>query len=167
MERRSFLALGFLALLIALVLALVFWPTHSPQEIVEGRCILDNGTSLVYVPHTGNRIGLFDGTKWGVRYFPTMRVAIPQTTNTTHDVFVDSRSMTLTTTQWATDTLRVIAIRNFDGAFVRADTPEQRYVCSFRTTENVGRSEDSTARRYVYSHGHMERRTSASWTYPN
>lgn len=159
--------------------------TTPPLNVVEGRCTLTSGTAVTttdvtaattiyFTPHKGNRIALHDGSAtWNMRSFSQLSLAVPATTNTMYDLFVDDTGGTpaLEAVAWTNDTTRATALTTQDGVYVQTSDTDSRYVCSFRTTGVAGQTEDSRVNRYVWNYYNrvprlLERlESTASWAY--
>ena len=109
--------------------------------------------TLYFTPDLGNRIGLFDGTRWKLYTFAEM--AQPLTTLTAgknYDAFVYDNFGTpaLSLEVWSTDTARLQNLATQDGVPVSGYTPTARYVGTIRAT-SATTTEDSLARRFVWN----------------
>ncbi|HYE84731.1 MAG TPA: hypothetical protein VEA16_00145 [Vicinamibacterales bacterium] len=130
-------------------------------------------TTLYYTPHVGNRIALFDGSRWKGYAFTELSIAVPATTSQMYDVFVydNAGTLTLELTAWTNDTTRATALVRQNGVYVKTGATTRRYLGSFRTTGVSGQTEDSLAKRYVWNYYHRLRRVlrvveaTNSWTY--
>ena len=155
-----------------------------PRNTVCGRLSLTTGTAvttadvtaattLYWALYLGNHIALYNGTSWQLFAIAQLSIAVPATTNTGYDVFVDYNSGTpaLAVTAWSSLTARATALTTQDGVLVLTGTPGKRYVGSFRTTGVSGQTEDSVTKRYVWNYYNRVPRklqrleTTASWTY--
>lgn len=154
---------------------------HPPQ----GRCTLTTATpvttanvtaatTLYYALYGGNQITLYDGsTRWVQMAFTQLSIAVPATTNTMYDVFVDYTAGTpaLEVVAWTNDTTRATALATQNGVYVQTSDTDSLYVCSFRTTGVSGQTEDSYTYRGVWNYynrvGRPMRRLEStdSWTY--
>jgi hypothetical protein len=130
-------------------------------------------TTLYFTPYKGNRLALFDGSRWKLFAFTELSIAVPATTSTMYDVFVydNAGTLTLELTAWTNDTTRATAITLQNGVYVRSAATTRRYLGSFRTTTVSGQTEDSLARRFVWNYYNRVPRvlrrleTTATWTY--
>lgn len=130
-------------------------------------------TTLRFTPYKGNRVDLFDGTRWNRRTFTELSIAVPATTATGYDVFlVDTNgTLSLELLAWTNLTTRATALVSQDGALVKTGALTRLYLGSFRTTAVSGQTEDSKAKRYVWNYHHRVPRSlelieaTASWTY--
>lgn len=134
------------------------------SALVPGRCSLTTGlavttadvtaaTTVYYalMPGQGTSIGLYTGTFWQATTIAQLSIAVPATTNTMYDLWVDYNDGTpvLAVTAWTNDTTRATALTTQDNVYVKTGDTQQRYVCSFRTTAVSGQTEDSFAKRFV------------------
>ena len=153
----------------------------------QGRCTLTSGTpittadvtaatTLYYTPYTGNNIWLYDGSaQWVQLTFSELSLAVPATTNTMYDMFVDYTAGTpaLEAVAWSSDTARATALATQNSTYVQTADTDSLYVCSFRTTGVSGQTEDSFAKRYVWNYYNRVPRigrvmeSTDSWPYSN
>lgn len=131
-------------------------------------------TTLYVTPYGGNRIALYDGSAtWTVYSSAEMSIAVPATTNTVYDIFcyANSGTPTLELTAWTNDTTRATALTLQNGVYVKSGATTRRYIGSFRTTGVSGQTEDSIAKRYVWSYYNRVSKpmrvveSTSSWTY--
>lgn len=129
-------------------------------------------TTIYFTPFNGDRIALYDGSNWSLNTFSEVSLSVPATTNTMYDVYAyDSSGLTLEAVAWTNDTTRATAVTTQDGVRVKTGTLTKRYVGSFRTTGSSGETEDSLAKRYVWSQCQRALRpmkvieTTNSWSY--
>ena len=156
----------------------------EPLNICEGRLTLTSATpvtvadvtaatTLYWALYKGNRIALYDGATWVMKALSQLSIAVPATTNTMYDVFIDYNAGTpqLSVTAWTNDTTRATALTTQNGVLVQTGNLDWRYVGSFRTTGVSGQTEDSAAKRYVWNYYHRVmramrvREATDSWTY--
>ncbi len=129
--------------------------------------------TLYFTPYRGNRIALYDGTKWVMRSAFEISFDVPDATNV-YDVFVYDIGGILGSelVAWSTTTTRATALTTQDGVLVKSGDATRRYVGSFYcTTAGNGQTEDSVANRYVWNYYNRVPRvmrvleTTNSWTY--
>jgi hypothetical protein len=123
-------------------------------------------TNVYVVPVKGGQCAFYDGSAtWSVLTNAQVTVAVPASINTNYDVFCRNVSNTIAcdTSPWVTDTARFVGgpyaillptqnnvyVRSTDGTAL--DTP-RRYIGSFRTGSVNGQTEDSFAKRWVWSY---------------
>ncbi len=110
-------------------------------------------TTIYVTPYKGNRIALYDGTNWNMRFSAEMSIAVPNTASTMYDLFCyDNATVpTLEALAWTNDTTRATGLVVQDGVRVKSGALTRRYLGSFRTTGVSGQTEDSLAKRFVWN----------------
>lgn len=131
-------------------------------------------TSIYLTPFKGNRLSLYDGSKW-VEYTLTEKTLSLSglAATTPHDVFVYESGgvLTLEAVAWTNDTTRATALAYQDGIPCKSGTLTKRYVGTFRTTSTIGQTEDSFTKRFLWNYYNRSTRvlrvrdTTDSWTY--
>lgn len=112
-------------------------------------------TTVYATPFKGELIALYDAVSAWTLYAPgELSIAVPATTVTMYDLFMDRNGGTpqLTALAWTNDTTRATALTTQDGVLVRTGDTEQRYLGSFRTTGVSGETEDSLAKRFLWNY---------------
>lgn len=111
-------------------------------------------TSIFWAPYVGNEIALYSGTAWVTFALSQLTLAVPATTNTAYDLFIDyhATTPTLTLLAWTNLTTRSTALTTQDGVLVLTGSLTRRYVGSFRTTGVSGQTESSAAKRYLWNY---------------
>lgn len=130
-------------------------------------------TTLFYALYSGNQIALYNGTTWENFIIAELSIAVPGTTATMYDVFVDYNAGTpaLTVTAWTNLTTRATALTRQDGVLVLTGTLGKLFVGSFCTTAVSGQTEDSLANRLVWNNYNRVMRpmrvieTTDTWNY--
>lgn len=130
-------------------------------------------TTLYYALYGGNQIALYNGTNFETFTIAELSIAVPSTTDTAYDVFVDYNSGTpaLSLTAWTNLTTRATALTTQDGIYVLTGSTGKRYVGSFRTGSVSGQTEDSKKKRYVWNYANRLSRpvealdATNSWSY--
>lgn len=164
-------------------------PSFNRPHAPGGRCTLTSGTAvttanvtaattLYYTPYSQaanpNQITLYDGSaRWVTLTLSELSIAVPATTNTMYDVFIDYAAGThaLEAVAWTNDTTRATALATQNGVYVQTADTDSLYVCSFRTTGVSGQTEDSFAKRYVWNYYNRVSRAmrrlvdTDTWTY--
>jgi len=110
--------------------------------------------TLYFTPYRGNRIALYDGSKWVMRQAAELNIDVPDATNV-YDVFIYDSSGILGSelVAWSTTTARATALTTQDGVLVKSGDATRRYVGSFYcTTAGNGQTEDSVANRYIWNY---------------
>lgn len=130
-------------------------------------------TTIYCTPYKGNRIALFDGTRWNIRASAEFSLALGTlTSGKPYDVFCydNAGTPTLEFLVWTNDTTRATALAYQDGVLVKSGDATRRYLGTFYTTATTT-TEDSLANRYLYNYYHRVARdmvaleSTASWTY--
>lgn len=153
--------------------------------IVQGRLTLtDNtpvttadvtaATTIYFDAYKGEYAALYTGAAWEyVNIGSGLSIAVPATTNTMYDVWLDYNGGTpqLVVDAWTNDTTRATALTTQDGVYVKTGATDHLYLGSFRTTGVSGQTEDSVANRLLWNYYNRVRRplrrmdTTNSWTY--
>lgn len=130
-------------------------------------------TTLYYTPYTGNRVSLFDGSRWKGYSFSELSLAITCTAAKPYDVFLydNAGTLTLETLVWTNTTTRATALVTQDGVLEKTGALTRRYVGSFYCNSSGNQTDDTLAKRYVYNYYNRKLRplsrleTTATWTY--
>lgn len=111
-------------------------------------------TTIYWTPFLGNTVALYSGSVWVSFEQSQLSVAVPATTNTAYDVFLDYNSGTpaLSLLAWTNLTTRATALTTQDGVYVLTGDTTKRYVGSFRTTGVSGQTESSLTKRYLWNY---------------
>lgn len=154
------------------------------NHICQGRLTLESGvpvstsdqtgkTSIYFTPYGGNKIAVYDGTRWKLYSFSELTFALGTLSDATnYDLFVydNSGTLTLEATAWTNDTTRATALTTQDGVYVKNGATTRRYLGTFRTTATTT-TEDSVLKRYLWNAYNRHPRKLArvegtdSWTY--
>lgn len=158
----------------------------ATAQIFQARLTLTSGTSVsgdvaaattIYLtPHNGNKIAVYDGTRWKLMALTEISIAVPATTVTMYDLWVydNSGTLTLEATAWTNDTTRATALALQDGVYCKTGSLTRRYVGSFRTTGVSGQTQDGTSvgvcKRFLWNYYNRAPRSLVlgglgSWTY--
>lgn len=149
----------------------------------EGRLTTESGvpvstsdrtaqSTLYFTPYIGNRVALYDGTRWKMYVFAERSLALSGlTSGKPYDVFLYDNSGTLTIELlvWTNDTTRATALALQDGVYVKTGATTRRYLGTIYTTGTTT-TEDSAAKRFVWSADHRVARWlsvtegTTSWT---
>jgi hypothetical protein len=158
-------------------------PTVNPATC-DGRLTLESGvavstsdqtakTSVYFTPFRGNRVSLYDGTRWRSYTFTERTLALGTlTSDLPYDVYLHDNAGTLTleATAWTNTTTRATALTTQDGIFVKTGSTTRRYLGTFVTTATTT-TEDSAQQRFLYNYYHPVSRplawlpTDNTWTY--
>lgn len=156
----------------------------DPLSICDGRLTLTSGTpvttadvtgatSIYFAPYRGNRIALFDGSKWKVYAFTEITGALGTlTSGLPYDVFLydNAGTLTLQFTAWTNSTTRATALTTQNGVYVLTGSLTRRYLGTFYTTATTT-TEDSFAKRFLWNYYHRVPRpmrvleATDTWTY--
>ena len=147
--------------------------------ICEGRLTLESGvgfstsdqtakSTLYFTPINGNRVSLYDGTRWQLYVFTERSLALSGlTSGKNYDVFLYDNAGTLTlelSAAWTNDSTRADALTTQDGISVKSGSTTRRYLGTIRTTGTTT-TEDSVANRLVWNkYNQQERRANKSST---
>lgn len=141
----------------------------SPVNTAE----VSSTTGLYYTPYVGNRISLYDGTRWKLYTFTERTLALGTVVDSTnYDVFIYDNAGTLTLEKlaWSSATARATALVRQDGVLCQSGALTRRYLGTFRTT-STSTTADTKARRFVWNTNHRVQRlleitdSTDSWNY--
>lgn len=137
--------------------------------------------TLYLTPYNGNRIAIYDGTRWRLYSSAEISLALTLTAAKNYDVFVYDNAGTLTlelSAAWTNDTTRADALTTQDGVQVKSGATTRRWLGTIRasgtnTTEDSagGSTTQVGGKRYVWNaHNQVPRHlavidTTDSWTY--
>lgn len=132
-------------------------------------------STLYYTPYVGNRIALYDGTRWRLYTFTERSLALSGlTADKNYDAFLYDNAGTLTlelSAAWTNDTTRADALATQDGVLVKSGATTHRYLGTIRTTGTTT-TEDSLVKRFVWNMANRVPRpmlrqetVSGTWTY--
>lgn len=152
-------------------------------SVCEGRLTPSSGTpittsnvigagTIYFTPYKGDRIALYDGTRWKLYTFTERSLALTVTDATNYDVFIydNSGTLTLELTAWSDGTTRATALTTVNGIYCKSGVTTRRYLGTIRAT-GTNTIEDSSNRRFVWNYyNRVNRRlyaieTTNSWTY--
>lgn len=155
-----------------------------PNSICEGRLTLTSGTpvttadvtaatTLYFTPYKGNRVALYDGTRWKLHAFTERSLSLSGlTANRPYDIFLynNAGTLTLQAVAWTSGTARATALALQDGVYVQTGNTGRRYLGTICITATTGQCEDSAARRLVWNYAQrvlrrMYKADSTSHTY--
>lgn len=129
--------------------------------------------TIYFTPYLGNRITIYDGTRWKLYSFTERSLALTATVDKNYDVFIYDNSGTLTlelSAAWTNDTTRADALTTQDGVYVKSGATTRRWIGTIRASASNA-TEDSAAKRFVWSyHNRVDKslrvtETADSWTY--
>ncbi len=130
--------------------------------------------TLYFTPYKGNRIALYDGSKWVMRTSAELSIDVPDAA-LPYDVFVYDNAGVPTlelSNIWVTNNLRADSLAFQDGVYVKSGSPTRRYVGTFKpNTTGNGQTEDSMANRLIWNYYNRVARPmqkyadATTWTY--
>lgn len=133
--------------------------------LAQGRLTLATGTpvttadqtgktTIYFTPYNGNRVSVYDGTRWRLYTFSEVSLALGTlTSGKNYDVFLYDNSGTLTlelSSAWTNDTTRADALTTQDGVQVKSGATTRLYLGTFRTVSTT-QTEDSAKKRFVWN----------------
>jgi hypothetical protein len=131
--------------------------------------------TVFVTPVEGYQCAVYDGSaSWLARTSTELSFSIAGfAANTNFDVWLYDNAGTLATETlaWSGDTTRATALTTQNGVLVKTGATTRRFVGTFRTTAVIGQTEDSAAKRFVFSQYHRARRemrvleATNSWPY--
>lgn len=153
-------------------------------SICEGRLTTESGVpvsasdrsaqgTIYFTPYNGNRISLYDGTRWKLYSFSELSLSLTMTVDKNYDVYVYDNSGTLTlelSAAWTNDTTRADALGTQDGIYIKSGTSTRRCVGTIRASAS-NQTEDSVTKRFVWNmYNRVQRNmikldSTTSWTY--
>lgn len=128
--------------------------------------------TIYLTPYIGNRIRLWDGTRWNERQTAEVSLALTATSGKPYDVFAydNAGTVTLETLVWTDDTTRATALTTQNGVYVKSGDATRLYLGSFYAS-GLNVTEDSVKLRYLWNMYHRVPRPMSvtdatdSWTY--
>jgi len=120
-------------------------PPTIPQAVCEGRLSLVSGdpvnaagtasaSTVYFSPYLGNRISLYDGTRWKMYSFTERSIALSGlTASLPYDVWIydNAGTLTLEILAWSTTTARATALVLQDGVWCKTGALTRRYLGTF------------------------------------
>lgn len=155
-----------------------------PASICEFRLCLTSGTpintadsllstSIYATPFKGNRIALYDGSRWNIRTSAEFFLALGTlTSGLPYDVFCydSSGAPTLEFLAWTNATTRATALTTQNGVYVKSGAVTRRYLGTFVTVSTT-QTQDSLDKRFLWNYYNRVarpmrvREATASWNY--
>lgn len=132
-----------------------------------------NKTTLYFTPFNGNRISLYDGSKWIMRTFSELSLNISGfSASKPYDIWAydNSGTVALDSTVWTDGTTRATALTTQDGVYVKTGATTRRYLGTIYMDAS-SKCQDTATKRYVWNlHNQVYRKllvkeATASWTY--
>ncbi len=130
-------------------------------------------TNVYFTPLDGNRVTLYDGTRWRLYTFSQLTLAIGTVTAALpYDVFLYDNAGTLTLEQlaWTSGTARATALVRQDGVWCKTGALTRRYLGTFYTISTT-ETADTQAKRFLWNMYNRVLRAmqvedaTTSWTY--
>lgn len=137
---------------------------HNLPGICDGRLTLTTGVpvttsdvtaagTLYFTPYKGNKISLYDGTRWKVYTFTERSLALTLTSGSVYDVWLydNAGTLTLETLVWTNATTRATALASQDGVPVKSGATTRRYLGTI-CASGTNTTEDSLLKRFVWNY---------------
>lgn len=109
-------------------------------------------TTVYLTPYNGNRVRVYDGTRWKIYALTEKSLAIGTLASAVipNDIFLYDNSGTLTLEKlaWTNATTRATALTTQDGVYVKSGDTTRLYVGTFYPTATTT-TEDSEAKRFL------------------
>lgn len=158
---------------------------QDSQATCEGRLTLVTGvpvpttdqsakTSAFFTPCNGNRLSLYDGTRWNIRTFAEITLSLAAlTASKPYDVFAfdNAGAVNLEVLVWTSATVRATNLTTQDGVLVKTGALTRRYLGTIYINASGGQTDDTLVKRYVFNYYNQRMRpltrleSTASWTY--
>ena len=133
-------------------------------SVCDGRLTLTSGTpvttadvtaatSIYFTPYIGDRIAIYDGTRWRLYAFAELTLALGTLTAALpYDVFIydNAGTLTLEALAWTNGTTRATALVRQNGVWCKTGALTRRYLGTFYTTATTT-TEDSAQKRYLFN----------------
>lgn len=128
--------------------------------------------TIYYTPYTGNRVTLFDGSRWKQYSFSELSLAITCTAANMYDVWLydNAGTLTLETLIWTNTTTRATALVTQNGVLSKTGALTRRYVGSFYCISTNAITDSFATRGLFNYYNRVERpmrvtEATDSWTY--
>src|SRR3990167_6198623 len=136
-----------------------------PLNTVEGRLTLTTATPITtadvtgattvyFTPYKGDRIYLYDGTRWRLYSFSELSLALGTVTSgLPYDVYIydNAGTLTLEKVAWTNGTTRAKALGATNGVLLKSGDSTRRYLGTFYTTSTTA-TEDSVTKRFLWNY---------------
>jgi hypothetical protein len=111
------------------------------------------GSTLYLTPYKGNKVAVYNGTRWKLMALTEISLALTATSGSVYDVWVydNSGTLTLETTVWTNSTTRATALASQDGVYCKTGTLTRRYVGTFYAS-GTDQTADSYSSRYLWNY---------------
>jgi hypothetical protein len=158
--------------------------------LCQGRLTLTSGTpvttadvttagTLYFTPYKGNKVALYDGSKWVAYTFTERSLSLSgYTSGKPYDIWLydNAGTPTLESTVWTNDTTRATALAYQDGVLCKSGALTRRYLGTIYTTAtgqtaDSGGGSDTAAYRCVWNYYNRVPRTifagqsTSQWSY--
>ena len=114
-----------------------------------------NATTIYLTPHNGNRVRVYNGTRWVTYALTEKSLAIGTLASATipNDIFLYDNAGTLTLEKlaWTNSTTRATGLTTQDGVVVKSGDTTRLYVGTFYPTSTT-QVDDTAARRNLVNH---------------
>ena len=92
--------------------------------------------TIYFTPYKGNKVALYDGSKWVAYTFTERSLALTATSGSVYDVFLydNAGTLTLETLVWTNTTTRATALVLQDGIYCKTGALTRRYLGTFYAT---------------------------------
>lgn len=111
-------------------------------------------TTLYFTPYSGNRVSVFDGTRWKIYSFTEVSIAlVGLTALRLYDVFLydNGGTLTLELLIWTNATTRATALVTQDGVLVKSGATTRLYLGTIRIDAAGAKVTDSVVMRNVWN----------------
>lgn len=153
-------------------------------SICDGRLTTESGVpvstsdrtaqgTIYFTPHIGDKVSLYDGTRWRLYTFTERSLALTVTADKNYDVFLYDNAGTLTlelSAAWTNDSTRADALTTQDSVFVKSGSTTRRWIGTIRASA-TNQTEFSLAKRFVWNAQNRvpmpmaDYDATSSWTY--
>jgi hypothetical protein len=119
-----------------------------------------SGSTIYFSPFNGDKLSLYDGTRWKMYVFTERSLALGTlTANLNYDVFCydNAGTVTLELLAWTSDTVRATALVRQDGVWSKTGALTRRYLGTIRTDSTTTSIDDwgsdwlFPAKRFVWN----------------
>ncbi len=170
-----------------LQLAIAGHMAEGRLTLVSGEPVSDSdvvdGNSIYWAPFNGDRMRIYDGSKWRVYTFGELELALSGlTSGDNYDVFAHADAGTPELelgAAWTSDTVRDEALSQQDGVYVKDDDKSRLYLGTFRATDTDATTDSGlpaqatnvSPKRFLWNNYNRRRRsltareTAVSWAY--
>lgn len=125
-------------------------------------------TTVYFTPCNGNRISIYDGTRWRLYALTEISLALGTlTSGKNYDVFIydSSGTLTLEFLVWTNDTTRATALVLQDGVWCKTGALTRRWLGTFRTISTTTTTDTAQQRFLLNGYNKVARRLLANPAY--